>query len=149
MLEYMRLYNTLALKDRPDFVALARSLDMVQHGIATFEGRYPIVDVMTHWADAIISHTWENEQNYVYYEAIWGGYPLIHNSGYVGACGYRYATFDPEEGGLALRQAFHQHDKALDDYRRVGRDFLATLDPESDRNVADYTRAIAELFETP
>jgi hypothetical protein len=146
-MEYMRLYNTLGLKERPDFVSLARSLDMVQHGAATFEGRYPIVDIMTHWADAIISHTWENEQNYVYYEALWGGYPLIHNSRFIGDCGYYYPTFDPEQGALALLQAHREHDLALDDYRRRARDFLTLLDPESERNVADYTRSIAGLFE--
>jgi hypothetical protein len=148
-LEFVRLFNTMALKERPDFVALARSLDLVKQGRASFEGRYPIAEVMTNWADAVISHTWENEQNYLYYELLWGGYPLIHNSGYIGGCGYRYRTFDPEDGGLAILQAFRDHDLALDDYRRRARDFLATLDPESERNVADYTRAIERLFDSP
>jgi hypothetical protein len=149
VIEYLRLFNTLALKERPDFVSLARSLDLVKQGRASFEGRYPITEVMSNWADAVISHTWENEQNYLYYELLWGGYPLIHNSHYIGDCGYRYATFDPEGGALAILQAFRGHDRALDDYRRGAREFLATLDPESDRNVAGYTRAIEQLFETP
>jgi hypothetical protein len=149
VIEYLRLFNTLALKERPDFVALARSLDLVKQGRASFEGRFPIPEVMTNWADAVISHTWENEQNYLYYELLWGGYPLIHNSRYIGDCGYRYSTFDPEEGGLAILQAFREHDLALDDYRRRAREFLARLDPESDHNVADYTRAIERLFEAP
>ncbi len=148
-IEYLRVYNTLQLKEREDFVSLARSLDLVRHGIATFEGRFPIYEVMTTQADAIISHSWENEQNYLYYEALHGGYPLIHNSAYLGGCGYRYPTFDPEQGALALRQAFLEHDLRLDDYRREARAFLETLDPLSERNIAAYGRAVADLFTEP
>ncbi|MDE2355962.1 MAG: DUF2827 domain-containing protein [Alphaproteobacteria bacterium] len=147
--EVLRVYNTLTLKERADFVALARSLDMVRHGVASFEGRYPLYEVLTREAEAIVSHSWENEQNYVYYEALHGGYPLIHNSRYLGDCGYAYATFDPEAGGLALRQAFAQHDLALDDYRRRARAFLTTLDPVNPVNVEAYGRALTDLFTTP
>jgi hypothetical protein len=149
IIQYMRVYNSLHLKERADFVALAMSLDLVRHGIATFEGRFPIYEILGVQADAIVSHSWENEQNYVYYEALYGGFPLIHNSGYLGGCGYRYETFDPESGGAAIRRAFAAHDENLADYRRAARDFLATLDPLNEDNVAAYGRAIVQLFEKP
>jgi hypothetical protein len=148
-IEVMRVYNSLHLKERPDFVALAMGLDLVRHGIATFEGRFPIYEILGAQAEAIVSHSWENEQNYVYYEALYGGFPLIHNSGYLGGCGYRYETFDPESGGQAIARAFAEHDERLADYRKDARAFLATLDPTSESNVASYGRAIVQLFETP
>jgi hypothetical protein len=145
----MRVYNSLHLKERPDFVALAMGLDLVRHGIATFEGRFPIYEILGVQAEAIVSHSWENEQNYVYYEALYGGFPLIHNSGYLNGCGYRYETFDPESGGAAIRAAFATHDERLGDYRRDAAVFLATLDPTSEANVASYGRALVQLFEKP
>lgn len=145
-IEVLRVYNSFHLKDDPLFFGFATSLDLVRHGLATFEARFAIYEIMTLQADAIISHHWENAQNYLYYEALYGGYPLIHNSALLGDCGYRYTEFDPQEGALALRQAFTEHDARLDDYKRAARGFLKTLDPVAERNVDQYSMAIADLY---
>ncbi|KVU00252.1 hypothetical protein WK60_00840 [Burkholderia ubonensis] len=147
MIDYLRVYNTLHLKDDAQFVGFARSLDLVNHGRATFEPRLPIYDVLGPQADAVVSHQWENAQNYLYYEALYGGYPLIHNSPLLDGCGYRYDGFDCEDGALALREAFHVHDLTLDSYRSNVRAFLAKLDPERKENVDAYGAAIAEVFQ--
>lgn len=144
----IRIFNSDALRANETFVKFARSLDIVGHGKASFEGRYPIFDVMGPYADAIVSHHWENAQNYLYYEALYGGFPLIHNSDLIDGCGYRYTNFDPEDGGKALLQAFLQHDRNLQNYIADGRKLLAKLDPTSDANVRLYSEAIARLFET-
>jgi hypothetical protein len=94
----------------------------------------------------VLSHQWENAQNYVYYEALYGGYPLIHNSHLIGECGYRYQGFDCEEGGLALQRAFSGHDAQLDDYRHTANGFLRGLYPENDGNVRIYSDALAALY---
>jgi len=145
-IEVLRVYNSFHLKGDPLFVGFSTSLDLVRHGLATFEARFATYEVMALQADAIISHHWENAQNYLYYEALYGGYPLIHNSALLGDCGYRYPEFDPQEGALALRQAFAEHDGRLDDYRRAARMFLKTLDPLAERNVEQYSAAIADLY---
>jgi hypothetical protein len=146
MTEALRVFNSLSLKENPHFNQFARSLDLVRHGIATFEARYPIYEIMTQHADAIVSHQWENAQNYLYYEALYGGYPLVHNSSLLGGCGYRYDGFDCEAGALALRQAFIEHDARSKDYKRAAREFLATLDPQCPANVACFTAALARAW---
>ncbi|WP_175992758.1 DUF2827 domain-containing protein [Burkholderia vietnamiensis] len=146
-IEHLRVFNTLHLKDDAQFAGFARSLDLVHHGRATFEPRVPIYEILNRQADAIVAHHWENAQNYVYYEALYGGYALIHNSAFLSGCGYRYADFDCEDGALALRRAFAEHDVDLVRYRDEARQFLATLDPLAESNVAQYGAAIAELYE--
>ncbi|UXU90362.1 DUF2827 domain-containing protein [Burkholderia sp. S-53] len=147
IIEVLRVYNSFHLKSDPLFVGFATSLDLVRHGLASFEARFPTYEIMALQADAIISHHWENGQNYLYYEALYGGYPLIHNSTLLGDSGYRYTDFDPQDGALALRQAFAEHDGRLDDYRCAARGFLKTLDPHAERNVEQYSAAIAELYQ--
>ncbi|KVD59165.1 hypothetical protein WI87_13990 [Burkholderia ubonensis] len=146
-IECLRVHNTLHLKNDPQFSGFAQSLDLVRHGLATVEARFPIHEIMGKQADAIISHHWENGQNYLYYEALYGGFPLIHNSALIGSCGYQYADFDCEGGAFALRRAFAQHDMRLNEYRRDAKAFLATLDPEAVENVEAYTAAIASLYQ--
>ena len=149
MLEHVWVYNTFDLKEHVSFNGFARSLDIVKHGLASFEGRYPFCQVVAADVDVIVSHHWENAQNYVYYEALYGGYPLIHNSHLIGDCGYRYYDFDCEEGGRALQQAFAEHDTNLDAYRRTANAFLHGLDPENEANIRAYSNAIAMLYERP
>jgi hypothetical protein len=146
MIEVLRVFNTFHMKEDGVFFGFARSLDLVRHGIASFEPRLPVYQIMGQQADAIIAHHWENGQNYVYYEALYGGFPLIHNSSFIGYCGYRYADFDCGDGALALRRAFAEHDAQFASYRDTARDFLATLDPESPANVECYTAEIEALY---
>jgi len=146
VLERVWAYNTFKLKEHSAFAAFAQSLDYVKHGLGNFEGRFPFAHIVPHSVDAVVSHQWENPQNYVYYEALHGGYPLIHNSHLIGDCGYRYHDFDCEEGGRALLRAFAEHDANLENYRATARKFLHTLDPENEDNVRAYTEAIEAVF---
>jgi hypothetical protein len=145
-IDYLRVYNALTLKESEIFVQFARSLDLVQHGIATFEPRLPVFEILGEQIDAVVAHSWENQQNYIYYEALWAGYPLIHNSKFLDGCGYEYATFDCAGGALALRQAFAAHDEGLDEYRRRAAALLHRLDPLAPANVEAYGAALSGLF---
>jgi len=145
-IEYLRVFNAMGLKERSDFVSYASSLDLVRQGIATFEPRFKIFEVMGPQADAIVSHHWENAQNYLYYEALYGGCPLIHNSRLLDGCGYAYRSFDPEDGALALLQALREHDRNLDAYRKSACDFLKKLDPCNEENIVRFGDALAQMF---
>ncbi|MFX1739972.1 DUF2827 domain-containing protein [Paraburkholderia sp. A1RI_3L] len=146
MISYLRVFNTFALRGNAQFVGFARSLDLVRQGRASFEPRLPVYEILGAQADAIVSHHWENAQNYLYYEALYGGFPLVHNSALLGGCGYRYADFDCQDGALAIRQAFACHDATLGDYQARARTFLATLDPLAPANISLYSEAIAGVF---
>lgn len=147
-IDYVRVFNAATLKERQDFVSFARSLDLVQQGLATFEPRYRTFDVMGPITDAIVSHHWENAQNYLYYEALYGGFPLIHNSTMLDGCGYAYRTFDPEDAALSILQALLEHDRSLKSYRACAEAFLRKLDPSNDSNIAAFGEALVALFET-
>lgn len=145
-LEFVRVCNTLHLKEHPTFVHFAKSLDIVNHGITTFESRYAVYEFMAAYGDAVVSHTWENAQNYLYYELLYGDYPLIHNSPFLGKAGYFYPDFDCQAGGRALLQAFAQHDANLDAYREQSKHVLDSVSIYNPENVAAYSDAIAALY---
>ncbi|WP_040051989.1 DUF2827 domain-containing protein [Caballeronia concitans] len=138
--------NTFHMKDHPTLLYLANSLDLVRDHRALFEGRHDIVSFMAMHGDAVVSHQWANDQNYVYLDALHGGYPLIHNSHLIGDCGYRYDGFDSEDAGRVLRAAFERHDANLQAYRATAQAFLRTLDPLYEANVRAYSDALDALF---
>jgi hypothetical protein len=150
LLEKVMCYNALNLREQPRFKHFVRDLDLVRHGLAVFEGRFPMFGVLGHQIDAVFSHQWENAQNYVYYEVLYGAYPLIHNSPILKekGAGYYYEGFDCEDGGRALIKAFVHHDENLREYRKNCKAFIKTLAPEHKPNIAIYSEAMARLVQS-
>ena len=147
MIDSALVFNTLAVKDHESFIKFANSLDLVNQGIATFEGRLPIHMILGPLVDAVISHQWLNDENHLYYEALYGGFPLIHNSDFLGDCGYRYNTFDCVDGGLSFLQAFREHDKNLAEYRKQADMFLAKMNPDAPEIIDAYAKNISDLYQ--
>jgi hypothetical protein len=144
--EAIRICNTLQSKENPAFVRFARYLEIVNHGVASFEGRFAVYEYMAHHGDCVVSHHWENGQNYLYYEILHGGYPLIHNSEFIRDLGYFYPDFDCQAGGEALIRAFETHDRNLEDYKAKAAEFLKTLDITHEPNIEAYTSELLALF---
>jgi hypothetical protein len=145
-LQYMHVLNTFHMKEDAGFVQFARTLDIVNHGVASFEARFPMYEYMAHYGDCVLSHQWENEQNYIYYEALYGGYPLVHNSAMLKEYGYYYPEFDSQAGGRALLRAFEQHDGRLAEYKAQSKRLLDQLDVANVSNVEAYSRELALLY---
>jgi Protein of unknown function (DUF2827) len=144
-LERMICYNSTQIREKPSFVHFAQQLDVVRHGLGIFENRYPMFCLLGQQVEAIFTHQWENAQNYVYYEVLYGGYPLIHNSPILSDVGYYYPEFDCEVGAKALLDAVTNHDTHLMAYRRSANAFIQALSPEHPRNIETYTQAVIEL----
>lgn len=140
--------NTHKSKDNPAFVRFARSLDIVKNGLSSFDVRYHFYEFMAKDGDCVVSHQWHNPQNYLYYETLHGGYPLIHNSPLLRDIGYYYPDFDCKEGGNVLFNAYKGHDARLDLYKEKAATFLKTLDINYAPNLKAYSRELQRLFET-
>ncbi|KVG41205.1 DUF2827 domain-containing protein [Burkholderia ubonensis] len=133
--EHLFVVNSMHLKEHPTFLHFANSLDLVRQHKATFEPRIDLPGFMARHADAVISHHWENPQNYLYYDVLYGGYPLIHNSTLLGDAGYYYPDFDSEAGGRALLDAWQHHDARLDDYRAKADRLLKSVSIDNPANL--------------
>jgi len=141
----MHVLNTLHLKDHPTMLYFANSLDLVRQHKATFHGRHDIVGFMTQHADAVVSHQWQNEQNYSYLDALYGDYPLIHNSPWLREAGYYYPDFDAQQGAAQLLRAAALHDSGLDDYHARARRVFDAVNPFNQHNLDEYAARLQHL----
>lgn len=146
MVDLVRVCNTFHLKEHPALRELANALDIVKHGVASFEGRFAVYEFMAHFGDCIVSHHWENGQNYLYYEALYGGYPLVHNSEFIRDQGYFYPAFDTQAAGAAVVQAYLNHDANLPAYKQRAARCLEALLPRNAANVQAYSDELLRLF---
>jgi len=148
----MMIINSFHMKEHPTFKHFAIHLDLTRDGRASYENRLIFADCMTlNKLDAVISHQWENEQNYLYYDALHGGYPLVHNSPFMerAGMGFYYPGFEAARGGARLVEAWEKDPRYWEDYRRRSRGFLATLAPDHHENIRRFTERIARVMEAP
>ena len=89
----------------------------------------------------IVSYQNNNSLNYLYYECLHYGFPLVHNSPDLQGCGYYYPENDIELCRDAILYAYTHHTEEFDIYRRKGNEFLKKLDP-SNPHVVDAHRGI-------
>nr|WP_041490343.1 DUF2827 domain-containing protein [Burkholderia ambifaria] len=142
--QHLFVVNAMHMKAHPTFVHFAKSLDLVREHKASFEPRIDLPGFMAHYGDAVVSHHWQNAQNYLYYDVLYGDYPLIHNSTLLGDAGYYYPDFDCAAGGRALLDAWLHHDARLDDYRAKAARLLRSVSIENPANLdAFVSRLVA------
>lgn len=141
--------NTAKHRENPHFVSFAGALSATKAGIMSFEPRFVSADFLANHCDAVVTHHWENGLNYLYYEVLYGGYPLIHNSEFLRDYGYYYPDFAADVGGDVLLAAIARHDAGLDAYCAANAALVARLAPTNPANVALHERLVEAVIAAP
>jgi hypothetical protein len=144
----MMVMNSFHMKDQATFFHFASHLELTKDKKASYEPRFIFSDCMADFTlDAVVCHHWENEQNYLYYDALYGGYPVIHNSDFLqkAGVGIHYPDFSAKKGGDALLEAWKQPPEYWQDYKKKAHEFLKTLHPEHPDNIRIFTERLLHV----
>lgn len=76
-----------------------------------------------------VSHQVLTSLNYLYYELLYYGYPLIHNSPDLDGCGYKYSENNITECVEQILHAVKHHDKQVETYKDKAKEYLKRVDP--------------------
>jgi hypothetical protein len=115
--------------------------------VCSCESRYNLVWFQAEHGDVVVTWQWENALNFVYYEALYGHYPLVHNSPLLpDGIGYRYHGFDAHGGARVLIDALERHDGRHEEYAADCDAFLRTIHPNAPANIDAHTEAIEQLW---
>ena len=145
LFEAIYVTNALQFMNHAHFNSFAGRLQCFKDKIATVEPRFVTADFLANHADAVVTHHWENGLNYLYYDVLFGDYPLIHNSEFLADYGYYYESFDAESGGKALIDALENHDRNLDAYRVQNQKLFAFLDPVQPATIAAHEKLLEAI----
>lgn len=147
-IKHVYMCNTFGKKDNPTFFNFIGYTDLVRNNVMTVEGRYQMPDFLSRYVDIVLSHQWENGLNYAYFDALYGGYPFIHNSKFLPkGVGYYYDQFDAEQGANVLLDVIKNHDKQHAEYVKRANEYLDSLLPTNPVNIYFYEKEIKRLFE--
>lgn len=140
------MYNGGKIKDNRAFKRIVLETNAGKDRVASVEHRTSFVNAMGQNGGIVVSHQWENGLNYLYYEALYGGFALVHNSPFLKDVGYYYEGFDIDDGVQALARAVSEHNENLVTYREKANRFLSNFDPSDQLVIADYDREVRRLF---
>lgn len=147
LIEHVYMCNTYDKREHSTFHNFIGRTDLVKDGVMSVENRFRMTDFLSIYTDIVLSAQWENGLNYAYNEALYGGYPLVHNSTLLPkGIGYYYDQFDAFDGAKKLIYAIENHDKNYDEYMQKANDYLDSLNPYNPVNLAIYERELKRLF---
>jgi hypothetical protein len=141
----LHVLNSIQMREHASFSFLLNSMDLSRAERVRLDGRHDFAGFMSQNADALIAHQWQNDQNILYLDALYGGYPLIHNSPWLSSLGYFYPESDIEAGAVQLLRAVQRHDTEHKYYTQRARSFLVSLAPRATANCSVYARRLLAL----
>jgi hypothetical protein len=137
--------NCKHLEGQPTFDYFIKNLELWKAGKICLLGRDYIAKVMAERANLVVAQQLECAQNYLYFDALYGGYPIIHNSSMFSDIGYYYRGNDVEDSARRLLQACARHDLEVEDYARRAQATLAEADSSNAQNIDAYARRLIAL----
>lgn len=133
------------------YIDMIKHLDMVnledvKNSKVKFVSRYPVSTFLASETDIVLSHQWENPLNYAYLDALYYGYPLVHNADMVKDAGYYYEGFDITAASEQLKFALNEHDNNLEEYKKKNRSALKRYLSTNPKVVDTYKKLLDNLF---
>lgn len=129
------------------FEEMIQALNLGQKGKVTAEPRFPITSVLGRHVDAVVTHQWENELNYLYWDTLYAGRPLIHNAAALSDVGAYYAPFDPADGGRVMADALRAHNGRTVEARARELEFLWQFNMDNPHVQAEYRGLLQEVLD--
>lgn len=143
------MFGTAHVKDKKPFLKFALDLHVNRAKKMFFEARYPIAWALMKHTDILLSHQQDCDLNYLYFDAAWLGFPVVHNAAMIPELGWYYPRFDDEKAVKQLHEVITVFDKVpgyREEYLKNSREYISKFLPEHERNVKGYNDLIIELF---
>lgn len=149
LIDKVNMFGTDRIKKKRDFVQFVNRMDCYKNNKMFFESRYPIVWSLKNHTDIVLSHQVHWDLNYLYLDAAWLGYPVVHNSSMMKDLGWYYpennATIAVEHLEYVIRN-FDNLEYPNNKYLERSRKFAGRYLIDNPENIKGYEKLIDQLF---
>lgn len=145
LLERLSVFCGETVRKKPDMVTFVKELDSYLAKKMFFEARYPMVWTLQKHTDIVLSHQNQCELNYVYLDASWLGYPVVHNSPFMKELGWYYQENDSNKAVEHLAyvaENFDDNEYVNEEYLKKSRAFCYRYMIDNPENIRGYERLI-------
>ena len=116
-LRSINIFNCKKIRSLHYFQVLIKKFNLVKQDKVYFNNRWDFPEALKRWGGSVVSHQKFSDLNYLHFECLHLGLPLIHNSSLLQEYGYSYKDEDIEEGARQLKTAVTYHKENFDYYR--------------------------------
>lgn len=145
-IDKLRITNGDKIKLNHEFLSIIKTFDLFKDKKITAENRYQTAFLLTQFIDVLICHQVLNPLNYLYLDAVFLGYPVLHNATMCKDLGYYYESSDTEDGAKKLDYILTKHDQNIEEYDRKNDLVLQRYHADNMDLVRTYDKLIENLF---
>jgi hypothetical protein len=145
-IEKLRITNSDPVKTNKEFMSMINTFDLRKDNKISAETRYQTAYMLTQHLDVLICHQILNPLNYVYLDAAYLGYPVLHNAPMCKDLGYYYEGSDTSDGAKQLDYILTQHDQNIDQYNERNDKVLMRYHADNPKLIKTYDKLIHNLF---
>jgi hypothetical protein len=145
-IEKLRITNATTVTKHKEFMSIIETFDLFKEKKISAESRYQTAYMLTQHLDVLICHQLLNPLNYLYLDAAYLGYPVLHNAPMCKDLGYYYEGSDTVEASKTLNYILTEHDKNIDTYNEKNDVVLQRYHIENTDVIETYDRLIEGLF---
>jgi len=145
-IDKLRITNSGTVSKHKEFLSIISTFDLYKDNKISAESRYQTAYMLTQHLDILICHQLLNPLNYLYLDAVYLGYPVLHNAPMCKDLGYYYEGSDTVEASKILNTILTEHDKNIDSYNEKNDVVLQRYHIENTDVIETYDRLIEGLF---
>jgi hypothetical protein len=145
-IDFLSVTNGMNLLKNHEFTGHMKYLDIFKQKKLFMESRYNTPYFLAEHTDIVLSHQWGNPLNYAYLDALYFGYPLVHNAEMIQDMGYYYQDFNIQQGAEALKQAIMEHDVNATEYNEKNAELLKRYRADNPTLIEQYDKLLDNLM---
>lgn len=145
-IDKLRITNGEQLKTNKLFMSYVKTFDLFKDNKISAESRYQTAYVLTQHLDVLVCHQILNPLNYLYLDAVYLGYPILHNAHMCKDLGYYYEGSDTVEGAKMLDWILTNHDDNIEEYDKRNDLVLQRYHADNEELISTYDRLIENLW---
>lgn len=142
----LMISNALKLKENKEFLAILKTFDLMKDGKISAEGRFKTAYFLSQHIDILICHQMLNPLNYLYLDAAYMGYPVLHNGFLCKDLGYYYHDGDTRGASNVLNYILTEHDNNIEEYNLRNDAVLQRYHADNEELVKTYDMLIHGVF---
>lgn len=142
----LMITNAEKLKINHEFMGIVQTFDLYKDKKISGEARFQTAFMLTQHLDVLVCHQILNPLNYLYLDAAFLGYPVLHNAPLCKDLGYYYEGSDTVEGARKLDYILTEHDSNLQEYHEKNDIVLQRYHADNENIIQTYDKMIDNLW---
>lgn len=145
-IEKMMITNSKQIQKHNTFLSFIKTFDLYKDKKIRVEDRYQISYFLSQYADILVCHQLMNPLNYLYLDAAYMGYPVLHNAYLCKDLGYYYDGSSTKNASIILNKILENHDNNLEQYESQNKQVLDRYYVGNLKLIETYDILIENLF---